>query len=48
MKQNRGPRHKATQLQPFFSTKELKTCSGEKIASLTNGAEKTGYPFVED
>jgi hypothetical protein len=32
----------------WFSTKEPKTCIGEKIASLTNGAEKTVSPYVED
>jgi hypothetical protein len=29
-------------------TKELKTYIGEKTASSKNGAEKNGYPHVED
>jgi hypothetical protein len=29
-------------------TKKPKICIGEKIASSTNGAEKTGFPSAED
>jgi hypothetical protein len=40
MEQNRRSRHNCSHL---FSSKELKTCTGEKIASSTNGAGITGY-----
>jgi hypothetical protein len=37
------------QLEPSdFLIKEPKTYIGEKTASLTNGARKTGYPHVEN
>jgi hypothetical protein len=36
------------QLQPTDSYKGAKTHNGEKTASSTNVAEKTGYPHVED
>jgi hypothetical protein len=36
------------QLQPWFLTKAPKTYIGEKTASLTKGAGKTGYPHVGD
>jgi hypothetical protein len=32
----------------WLLTKEPKTDIGEKMASSTNGAEKTAYPHVED
>jgi hypothetical protein len=32
----------------WFSTKLSKICVGEKTASSTNGARKSGYPPVED
>jgi hypothetical protein len=32
----------------WSSTKEPKTCNGEKTAFSTNAAGKTGYPHVED
>jgi hypothetical protein len=49
MEQNRRPRNKCTQLQPFdFLTKEPKTYIGEKTVSSTNGVEKTGHPPAEE
>jgi hypothetical protein len=42
--QNRGPRNESTQLcPPNYFTKVTKTCNGEKTASSTNVAGKTGY-----
>jgi hypothetical protein len=32
----------------FFLKGIQKTCVGEKTASSTNDAEKTGYPHIED
>jgi REP element-mobilizing transposase RayT len=49
MEQNRGPRHKSTQLQSsVFLTKEPKTYIGRKTASSTNGAGKTGCLYTEN
>jgi hypothetical protein len=32
----------------WFSTEDLKICVGEKTASSTNGAGKTGFLHAED
>jgi hypothetical protein len=45
MELNRRPREKSMQRQ---STKEPRSYAGEKIASLRNGAGKTGYLQEED
>ena len=47
MKQNRNPRGKTKHLwTPLI--KEAKIYNGEKTISLTNGAGKTGQPFVKE
>jgi hypothetical protein len=46
MGQNRRFRYKP--IANWSLTKEPKTHNGEKTASSTNVARKTGYPHVED
>jgi hypothetical protein len=49
VEKNRGPRYKSTQLcPPYFLTKAPKIYDGEKIASLTNDAGKSGYLPAEN
>jgi hypothetical protein len=48
MDQNRRPRHKPTQLQLTHFDKGVQTHNGEKTASTTDVAWKSGYPYVED
>jgi hypothetical protein len=49
VEQNRGTGYESTQpCPPYFLTKVSKTYDGEKIASLTNGAGKSGYPPAEN
>jgi hypothetical protein len=46
MEQIRKPRNKPTEPQP--SDKGAKTYTGERTASSTNGAGKTGYPHEKE
>jgi hypothetical protein len=49
MEQNRIPRNTPIQLQPSdIFAKRPKIYSGEKIASSTNGTQKTAYLLAED
>jgi hypothetical protein len=49
VEQNRGPRYESTQLcPPYFLTKVPKIYDGEKTASSTNVAGKSGYPSAKN
>jgi hypothetical protein len=49
MKQNRRSRNKLTQWQPSYSWQRFQKINiGEKTASSTNSAGKTGYLLIED
>jgi hypothetical protein len=49
VKQNRGPGYESTQLLPTLSlTNVPKIYDGEKTASSTNVAGKSGYPSARN
>jgi hypothetical protein len=47
VEQNRGSGFESTKLCPLFLTNVAKMCDGEKTASSTNDAWKSGYPYAK-